>query len=217
MEMPAQPIDDAGPLGDQVVAVVDQQPDLPGGTVQPGHRQLRFPQRRPRHRQRVDRIGLAIGAAGGTGVGHELGRDPHDLLAGAEQVALEPARQVPAVLDRPAPLRAEARCPDQQVEVVGGRRLDRALTELAATLVDDDHGVGLLVCVDPQDHHGRVSFHQYGDGDQDRTGRWACLNGGGATLLSSHADRSAPVLRAAQRELATRAPSTGANPQHRAA
>jgi hypothetical protein len=31
---------------------------------------------------------------------------------------------------------------------------------------------------------------------------------GDATLLSSHADRSASVLRAAQRELATRAPST---------
>ena len=91
MEVPAQPIDDPGPLGDQVVAVVDQQPDLPGGTVQPGHRQLRFPQRRPGHRQRVDRIRLAVAAAGGAGVGHELGRDPHDLLAGTEQVALEPA------------------------------------------------------------------------------------------------------------------------------
>jgi transposase-like protein len=54
-------------------------------------------------------------------------------------------------------------------------------------------------------------------GNGDRTGRWACLNWGDATLLSSHADRSASVLRAAQRELATRAPSTGANPQHRAA
>jgi transposase-like protein len=54
-------------------------------------------------------------------------------------------------------------------------------------------------------------------GDEDRTGRRACLNWGDATLLSSHADRSASVLRAAQRELATRAPSTGANPQHRAA
>ena len=59
MEVPAQPIDDPGPLGDQVVAMVDQQPDLPGGTVQPGHRQLRFPQRRPGHGKRVDRIRLA--------------------------------------------------------------------------------------------------------------------------------------------------------------
>jgi hypothetical protein len=91
MEVPAQPIDDPGPLGEGVVTMVDQQPDLPGGTVQPGHRQLRFPQRRPRHRQRVDRIRLAIGAAGGAGVGDELGRDPHDLLAGTEQIALEPA------------------------------------------------------------------------------------------------------------------------------
>jgi transposase-like protein len=54
-------------------------------------------------------------------------------------------------------------------------------------------------------------------GDEDRTGRWACLNWGDATFLSSHADRSASLLRAAQRELATRAPSTGANPQHRRA
>ena len=31
-------------------------------------------------------------------------------------------------------------------------------------LVDDDHGVGLLVRVDPQDHHGLVSSHQWGMG-----------------------------------------------------
>jgi hypothetical protein len=36
MEVPAQPVDDPGPLGDQVVAVVDQELDLAGGAVQPG-------------------------------------------------------------------------------------------------------------------------------------------------------------------------------------
>jgi hypothetical protein len=104
MQVPAQPIDHPGPLGDQVVAVVDQQLELAGGAVQPGGGQLGFPQRRPRHRQRVDRIRLAVGAGGGPGMGHELGWDPHDVLAGAEQVPLQPPGQVPAVLDRPAPL-----------------------------------------------------------------------------------------------------------------
>jgi hypothetical protein len=160
MQVPAQPVDDPGPLGDQVVAVVDQQPDLPGGPVHPGGGQLRFPQRRPRHRQRVDRIGLAVGAGGGTGVGHELGWDPHDLLAGAEQVPLQPSGQVPAVFDRPAPLGAEPRHPHQQVQMVGRGGADGAFPQLAAALVDGDDRVGALVGVDPQDHHGRVSSHR---------------------------------------------------------
>jgi hypothetical protein len=84
MEVPAQPVDDPGPLGDQVVAVVDQQPELAGGPVQLGGGQLGLPLRRPGHGKRVDRVGLAVGPGGGAGVGHELGRDPHDLLAGTE-------------------------------------------------------------------------------------------------------------------------------------
>ena len=39
--------------------VVDQQPELPGGAVQPGSGQVGLPQRRPRHRQRIDRVRLA--------------------------------------------------------------------------------------------------------------------------------------------------------------
>jgi hypothetical protein len=106
--VPAQPVDDPGPLGDQVVAVVDQQAQLAGGPVQPRGWQVGLPQCRPGHRQRVDRVRLAIGPCGGAGVGHQLGRDPHDLLAGAEQIALQPPGQVPAVLHRPAPLRTKA-------------------------------------------------------------------------------------------------------------
>ena len=159
MEVPAQPIDDPGPLSDQVVAVVNQQAELAGGPVQLGGGQLGFPQRRPGHGKRVDRIRLAVGPGGSAGVGHELGWDPHDLLAGAEQVPLQPPGQVPAVLHRPAPLGAEPRRPDQQVQMVGGGGADGAFTKLAAALVDDDDRVGALVRVDPQDHHGRVSSH----------------------------------------------------------
>jgi hypothetical protein len=43
--------------------------------------------------------------------------------------------------------------------MVGGGSADGAFTKLAAALVDGDDGVGALVRVDPQDHHGRVSSH----------------------------------------------------------
>lgn len=50
-------------------------------------------------RERVDRIGLARLASGAPGVGHHLRRHAYELLAGAQQVAFERPRQVPAVLD----------------------------------------------------------------------------------------------------------------------
>jgi hypothetical protein len=48
--------------------------------------------------------------------------------------------------------------------MVRGRGPNGALAELAAALVDGHDGVGALVRVDPQDHHGRVSSHPWGPG-----------------------------------------------------
>jgi hypothetical protein len=41
--MPAQPGDDAGAFGDEVFAMVDQQPQFPLDAVEARDRQIRFP------------------------------------------------------------------------------------------------------------------------------------------------------------------------------
>jgi hypothetical protein len=61
-------------------------------------------QRRDRDGFGIDRVGLAGLASAASGSGHQPGRDAHDPGAGAEQVTLEAARQVPAVLEREADL-----------------------------------------------------------------------------------------------------------------
>ena len=38
--------------------MIDQQPHLPGLTIESSHRQIGLAERRPSNRQRVDRIGL---------------------------------------------------------------------------------------------------------------------------------------------------------------
>ena len=40
--MPAQPRDDPGALSDDVLAVIDQQPQLALDTIEVGHRQIRL-------------------------------------------------------------------------------------------------------------------------------------------------------------------------------
>ena len=44
MQMPAQPGDDPGALSNEVLAVIDQQPQLAFDTVEAGHRQIRLAQ-----------------------------------------------------------------------------------------------------------------------------------------------------------------------------
>ncbi|GAA1388739.1 hypothetical protein GCM10009613_26570 [Pseudonocardia kongjuensis] len=51
--------------------------------------------------------------------------------------------------------------------MVGRGRAERAFTELAANVVDDDNGVAALVCVDPENHHESVSLSSR-SGRQDR-------------------------------------------------
>jgi hypothetical protein len=59
VQVPTQPVDRPGAFGDQVLAMVDQQLDLPGGLVVLGDREGGLAQGRPGDRQRVDRVGLA--------------------------------------------------------------------------------------------------------------------------------------------------------------
>ena len=96
---------------DQPFAVIDQQPDVELDAGQLGDRQRvdAFAQRGAGDGERVDPVGLAALAAAAALAGHQPGRDPDDALAANEQEPLEGARDVPAVLQRPHPLVAQAR------------------------------------------------------------------------------------------------------------
>jgi len=62
--MPAQPLLAAGSLRNEVLAVVDQQLDLPvDALVRPRPRQAGLPDRGAGDRERVDRVGLSARAA----------------------------------------------------------------------------------------------------------------------------------------------------------
>jgi hypothetical protein len=161
VQVPAQPVDAARPLVDQVLPVVDQQAQLPRRAVQPGDRKvLRVAEPGPGHRQGVDRVGLAVAAGCVPGVRHQLGRHPHDPLAGGERIGLQPARQVPTVLDRPRAFAAEPARPAHQFEMIGRRRgRGRLRAQLPPGLVDHHDRVRALVRVDPESHHGPVTFH----------------------------------------------------------
>ena len=76
--------------------MVRQQLDRPGRAVQARDRQVRLPQRGPRDRQRVDRVGLATLPPAAALGGHQPGVHPHHREPGREQVALQAAGQVPA-------------------------------------------------------------------------------------------------------------------------
>jgi len=105
MQVPAQPLLDPSPLVDEIVAVVDQQLQLPKGLlVRARAAQPRLPQGGSGDGERVDRVRLAALPAGATLGRHQLRRHPHELLVRRAQLALERSGQLPAVLERPQPL-----------------------------------------------------------------------------------------------------------------
>ncbi len=112
--MPAQPLLRPAALVDEIVAVVDQQLQLPVDLlVGPRPAQVRLAQRRACDRERVDRVRLAARPAGPSLRHRQLRRHPHQLLTRREQLPLQPARQLPAVLDRPQPLARRAPPPSR--------------------------------------------------------------------------------------------------------
>jgi hypothetical protein len=134
MQVPAQPVARPGGLGNQVLALVDQQLDLPGRLVKTGGGQVGLAQGRPGDRQRVDRVGLAQGTHGLAGPGQQPGRHPHHPLPGGQQVAFQPAGDLPAVLHRPPALVGPAvACPAEQLGVAEGAR--RAVAQSSSGLV----------------------------------------------------------------------------------
>jgi hypothetical protein len=75
-------------------------------------------------------------------------RDAHDPLAGGQQRLLEPARDVPAILDRPHPLLIQAARPPDRGEMPRIIRLDLpAAADPAGSLVDRRERVRALVRV----------------------------------------------------------------------
>ena len=151
--MPAQTVDRACSLAHQILTVVDKQTQLALLSVETSLRQVWLAKRCPRDRERVDRIRLAIRAATITRVRHQLGRHPHDPLAGREQVALKTTREMPAVLDRPEALPAVCTSPTEKLEVIAGTGTNGPPGQLAAMLVADHRCMRALVRVDPDHHH----------------------------------------------------------------
>jgi hypothetical protein len=89
VEVPAEAVDTTGPLRDQVFAVIDQQAQLTSRAIELGDGEIWVPQRSVGHRERVDRVGLAVGARSIPSMGHQLRWDPHDPFASGEHVGLE--------------------------------------------------------------------------------------------------------------------------------
>jgi hypothetical protein len=91
-QVPAQPVLDPRALGDEVPAVVGQQPDLHRLLVEVGggealHAVL---DHGPGDRERVDLVRLARLALAAAGGAHPLRRHAHDPLAGRDQRLLQP-------------------------------------------------------------------------------------------------------------------------------
>jgi hypothetical protein len=181
MQKPAQPLLDAGALTDEVLAVVEQQRDLALGSREPGLGQALqpFADRGPRDRSGVDRVGLAELARALAGPGHQLRWHPHHPLTGAQQEALQPARNVAAVFERPDPFLVELPGPAQQPLMAGVARLHGQLIDrLGSVGIERRRGVALLVWVRSDHDHVSRPFVRMTTCEADC--RWTCLSRGGS-------------------------------------
>jgi len=91
VQMPAEPVAQDGPLGDQVAAMIRQQLHLADRAIQPRRGQARLAQAGVRHRHRVDRVGLARLASAAADGRHQVGGHPHHGAPRAQQVTFQPA------------------------------------------------------------------------------------------------------------------------------
>jgi len=182
VQVPTQPLLAAAALVDEVVAVQHQQLQFAQALLARTRPiQVRLPQRRPRRCERVDRVRLAAPAAG-TPLGRgQSRRHPHEPLARGDQLALERAAHMTAVLDRPQALAVERRRPGEQPLLAAGQR---PLGQQPPALIDGGRRQRLLVHVHSDHDHGIASY------------RWGRPASGQASLeaaaklLSGHARRS---------------------------
>ena len=150
VQMPAQTLLGSCSLGNETVTVIDEHLQLPQ------HRLLRarvveprLPQRGPSDSERVDRIRLAPLPACPPLRRGQLRRHPHQPLTRDNKITLEPAGQLPAVLNRPQPLAGKRCRPDKQAGTID-RRL---LADLTTDLVDRDRRQRGLVYVHTDHDH----------------------------------------------------------------
>jgi hypothetical protein len=159
--MPAQPVLRAGALGHEVLAVIGQQADLHRGLVEVGGGEALRPV--PDHgagdRERVDLVRLARLALAPPGGAHPVRCHPHDPLPGPGQRRFEPARNVPAVLDRPHPLIIQPARPAHRSQIPRLLGPDLASAALPARpRIDGRQRVRALVRVRPDHDHAHRPF-----------------------------------------------------------
>ena len=180
--------------------MIDQQLELAvGALARPRPAQVGFAQRRARDRERVDRVGLAARPASAPLRHGQLGRHPYQLLAQSEQLPLQPARQLTAVLDRPQPLTAERASPAEQLLAADE---DGRLAERPARLVDGHGHDRLLVYVQSDHDHADRLLHRWRRPASGQTSLEAK-----ATLLSGHARRSRSAAATQRWQVSPRATS----------
>jgi hypothetical protein len=187
--MPAQPVLDPGALGDQVLAVVAEQPDLHRLLVEVGGGKAldAVLDHGPGDRERVDLVRLARLALAAAGGAHPLWRHAHDPLAGRDQRLLEPARDVAAVLDRPHPLFVQPARPAQRGQMPRLLGLDLpGAAHPACPRVHSRQRVRALVRVRSDHDHLHRPF--VGRPPMKRISGGQLSLGAVATLLSGHAE-----------------------------
>jgi hypothetical protein len=169
--MPAQPIHDPGALGDQVASVIADQPDVHRPLVQIRNWELLHPifDDRAGNRQRVDLIGLARLALALARSDHPLRRDADDPLARRQQRLLQPARNRPAVLDRPHSLFIQRARPANCGQMARHLSLDLAAAAYpTGALVHRRHSMRVLVRVRPDHDHLHRPFVRLNNDEADR-------------------------------------------------
>jgi len=155
--------------------VIDEQADVELDARQLGDRQPldALAQRGAGDGQRVDQVGLAALPAAAPLPGHQPRRDPDDALATHEQEALEGARDMAAVLERPNPLAGQgARPAKRRGESPLSNSDELVVQQLAGFARNCGERVRALVHVRTEHDHGFCPFHLAESG---RPADMACL------------------------------------------
>jgi hypothetical protein len=152
VQVPAQPLLSSTALVDEIIAMVDQQLQLPQPRLlRPWRVEQRLAQRGSRDRERVDQVRLAPHPAASPLRRCQPWRDTNKPLSLLLQPSLQTTRHVPTVLQRPQPVPTNPLRPgDQLLQVT---RLQRI--ELPADLIDSNSAEGVLVHVHPDHDHLR--------------------------------------------------------------
>ena len=114
-----------------------------------------MPQRGHRDGLGIDRIRLAGLSSTTAGAGHQPGRDSHHSVPGAQQVTLQAAGQMPAVLQCKSDLRP-LRSPLHQQQVAFAGRCHRLLTEATPDVINSDHRMGALMRIRSNHDHAEL-------------------------------------------------------------